>query len=152
MLGPLIDTRAWGGYVVAPGSTVHSGAYKVVDLAPALPLPGWLLNALRPPQKPAKAVNQVLPNRVGRYAEAALRNEEKNVASAPEGQRNAVLVRAARALGRLIASGDLGRVEVEEALSRGAEAVGQRPYEYRSAISSALNWSIRHNSGGRRTA
>ncbi|MFF8314073.1 bifunctional DNA primase/polymerase [Streptomyces lydicus] len=151
-LGKLIDTRAWGGYVVAPGSTVHGGTYELVDAAPVLQLPGWLLNALKPPQKPAKAVNAVPPNRVGRYASAALRNEEENVASAPEGQRNAALVRAARALGRLIASGDLGRGEVEEALSRGAEAAGQKPYEYRSALTSALNWSIQHNSSSRRTA
>lgn len=152
MLGPLIDTRAWGGYVVAPGSATHKGAYETVNAAPVLQLPTWLLKALRPPQKPAKAVNRVLPGRVGRYASAALRNEEANVAAAPEGQRNAVLVRAARALGRLIASGDLSRTEVEEALSRGAEAAGQKPYEYRSAITSALNWSIQHNSGTRRTA
>ncbi|BDM66699.1 hypothetical protein HEK616_01860 [Streptomyces nigrescens] len=152
MLGPLIDTRAWGGYVVAPGSIVHSGAYTVEDAAPVLPLPGWLLDALKPPQKPAKAVSRVLPSRVGRYAAAALRYEEENVASAPEGQRNAALVRAARALGRLIASGDLTREEVEEALSRGAEAAGQKPHEYRSALTSALNWSIQHNSGTRRTA
>ncbi|WP_310719128.1 bifunctional DNA primase/polymerase [Streptomyces lydicus] len=151
-LGKLIDTRAWGGYVVAPGSTVHGGTYELVDAAPALQLPDWLLNALRPPQKPAKAVNGVQPSRVGRYASAALRNEEENVASAPEGQRNAALVRAARALGRLIASGDLGRSEVEEALSRGAEAAGQKPHEYRSALTSALNWSIQHNSSSRRTA
>ncbi|MER7154524.1 bifunctional DNA primase/polymerase [Streptomyces lydicus] len=151
-LGPLIDTRAWGGYVVGPGSTVHGAAYAVEDAAPVLQLPDWLLNALKPPQEPAKAVNVVLPSRVGRYASAALRNEEENVASAPEGQRNAALVRAARALGRLIASGDLGRGEVEEALSRGAEAAGQKPYEYRSALTSALNWSVQHNSSSRRTA
>ncbi|WP_030806006.1 bifunctional DNA primase/polymerase [Streptomyces sp. NRRL S-337] len=152
MLGPLIDTRAWGGYVVAPGSIVRSGAYTVEDAAPVLQLPGWLLNALKPPQKPAKAVSHVLPSRVWRYATAALRYEEQNVASAPEGERNAALVRAARALGRLIASGDLTREEVEEALSRGAEAAGQQPYEYRSALTSALNWSIQHNSGSRGTA
>ncbi|MEW9521266.1 bifunctional DNA primase/polymerase [Streptomyces tubercidicus] len=151
-LGPLIDTRAWGGYVVAPGSTAHGAAYEVVDAAPVVQLPNWLLDALKPPQRPANAVNAVLPNRVGRYAAAALRNEEENVASAPEGQRNAALVRAARALGRLIVSGDLSRIEVEEALSRGAEAAGQKPYEYRSALASALNWSIQHNSGTRRTA
>ncbi|MFG2861224.1 bifunctional DNA primase/polymerase [Streptomyces sioyaensis] len=151
-LGPLIDTRAWGGYVVAPGSTAHSGTYAVEDAAPVLQLPDWLLSALKPSQKPAKVVNPALPNRIGRYAAAALRNEEKNVASAPEGQRNAALVRAARALGRLVASGDLSRSEVEEALSRGAEAAGQKPYEYRSALASALNWSIQHNSGSRRAA
>ncbi|MGW3272548.1 bifunctional DNA primase/polymerase [Streptomyces kronopolitis] len=152
MLGPLIDSRAWGGYVVAPGSNVHKGAYTAEGAAPVLQLPGWLLDALKPLQKPTKPVNRVLPNRVGRYAAAALRYEEGNVASAPEGQRNAALVRAARALGRLIASGDLTRDEVEEALSRGAETSGQQPHEYRSAITSALNWSIQHNSGTRRTA
>src|SRR4051812_1287269 len=40
-LGKRIDTRAWGGYVVAPGSLTPTGAYAVVnDMQPA-PLPDW---------------------------------------------------------------------------------------------------------------
>ncbi|MFJ4781679.1 bifunctional DNA primase/polymerase [Streptomyces sp. NPDC088762] len=157
ILGRHIDTRAWGGYIVAPGSITPAGAYSVTDDRPVAPLPAWLqMKLTAPPRITARPLApSSAPHSGGRrasYADAAIRNEEKNVADAPEGHRNKALVRAARALGRLIASGDLDRDEVEQALSRGAEAAGLKPYEYRSAITSALNWSIRNNPAGRRTA
>ncbi|MFJ3962047.1 bifunctional DNA primase/polymerase [Streptomyces sp. NPDC090036] len=157
ILGRHIDTRAWGGYVVAPGSVTPAGAYTVTDDRPLAPLPAWLQAKLTaPPRIVARPLHthSAAPsgNRRASYADAALRNEENNVADATPGHRNKALVRAARALGRLIASGDLDRAEVEGALSRGAESAGLQPYEYRSAITSALNWSIRNNSGSRRTA
>ncbi|MET9695598.1 bifunctional DNA primase/polymerase [Streptomyces sp. NPDC006529] len=156
-LGRHIDTRAWGGYVVAPGSTTPTGTYAVADERPVAPLPAWLHAKLtEPPRIIARPLTTAAPRpgggRRAAYVDAALRNEKRAVAAAAEGQRNQVLVRAARALGRLIASGDLDREEVEEALNWGAESAGLKPYEYRSAITSALNWSIRNNPGSRRTA
>ncbi|MFG2750072.1 bifunctional DNA primase/polymerase [Streptomyces xanthophaeus] len=157
ILGRHIDTRAWGGYVVAPGSTTPVGPYAVTDDQPLASLPAWLqVKLTEPPRIISRPLVSSAPRpgggRRAAYVGAALRNEEKAVAAAPEGRRNKVLVRAARALGRLIASGDLDRAEVEEALSRGAFAAGLKPYEYRSAITSALNWSIRNNPGTRQTA
>ncbi|MFF4370425.1 bifunctional DNA primase/polymerase [Streptomyces sp. NPDC001594] len=156
ILGRHIDTRAWGGYVVAPGSITPTGTYTVTDDRPVAPLPGWVHAKLtEPPRIKASPIYPLVGRPAGRraaYASAALRNEEANVAGAPDGTRNKVLVRAARALGRLVASGDLDRMVVEEALSRGAEAAGLKPYEYRSALTSALNWSIRNNPAARRTA
>ncbi|MFJ4315808.1 bifunctional DNA primase/polymerase [Streptomyces lavendulae] len=156
LLGRHIDTRAWGGYVAAPGSTTPTGTYAVTDDRPVAPLPGWLHAKLtEPPRIKASPLYPLIARPAGRraaYAGAALRNEERAVAEAPEGTRNTALVRAARALGRLIASGDLDHTVVEEALSRGAEAAGLKPYEYRSAITSALNWSIRNNPSSRQTA
>ncbi|MET3986492.1 bifunctional DNA primase/polymerase [Streptomyces sp. PvR034] len=156
ILGRHIDTRAWGGYVVAPGSATPAGAYVVSADRALAPLPVWLHGRLTAPPRiaarPARVSTADRSSRRAAYADAALRGEEKKVAGAVDGERNQVVIQAARALGRLVASGDLDRAEVEEAISRGAEAAGQKPYEYRSAITSALNWSIRQNSGGRRTA
>ncbi|MEU8773042.1 bifunctional DNA primase/polymerase [Streptomyces sp. NPDC048606] len=156
ILGRHIDTRAWGGYVVATGSLTPAGTYTVTDDRPVAPLPGWMLAKLTaPPRIKAVPLHPHTDRPAGRraaYAGAALRNEEANLAGAADGTRNRVLVRAARALGRLVASGDLDRAVVEEALSRGAEAAGLKPYEYRSALNSALNWSIRNNPAGRATA
>lgn len=38
-LAPKIDTRAWGGQVVAPGSVTREGPYAVLDDAPVANLP-----------------------------------------------------------------------------------------------------------------
>ncbi|GHI88317.1 bifunctional DNA primase/polymerase [Streptomyces xanthophaeus] len=157
ILGRHIDHRAWGGYVVAPGSTTSAGTYTVTDNRTLAPLPSWLqVKLTEPPRIIARPLVTAAPRpgegRRAAYVDAALRNEKKAVAAAPVGHRNQALVRAARALGRLIASGDLDRTEVEEALSWGAESAGLKPYEYRSAITSALNWSIRNNPAGRGAA
>ncbi|HEV2639342.1 MAG TPA: bifunctional DNA primase/polymerase [Actinocrinis sp.] len=48
-LGPLIDTRAGGGYVVAPGSTINGLPYRIVDDAPVAELPGWIVDRLATP-------------------------------------------------------------------------------------------------------
>lgn len=84
-LGPLIDTRAHGGYVVAPGSTTPSGTYTVTDNTTPAPLPDWLCGLLTPRQtsRPLMAVPSV--SRASRYASAALRAEAANVAGAGEG-------------------------------------------------------------------
>ncbi|MBQ1157727.1 bifunctional DNA primase/polymerase [Streptomyces sp. A73] len=146
-LADRIDTRGWGGYVVAAGSTTPGGTYTVLDDRPPAPLPGWLHDALKPPQRPAPPPSGPLATRAGGYAAAALRNEVANVANATDGTRNATLLRAARALGRLVASGDLDRAEVEEALSRGAAAnATQSQRYYDDVIRRGLDWSIAHNS------
>ncbi|MFE4061155.1 bifunctional DNA primase/polymerase [Streptomyces sp. NPDC059096] len=144
-LGKLIDTRAWGGYVVAPGSTTPAGPYTIIDPAPPIPLPEWLYARLAVRQASRALTAVPSSTRATAYATAALRAETANVAGAGEGVRNWTLVRAARALGRFIASGDLSRVEVEDALSSAGLRAGLRESECRSALTSALNWSIAHN-------
>jgi len=146
-LAPMVDTRAWGGYVVAAGSIVDGVPYDMNDLLDPAPLPAWLHAALTPaprPHRPAPAASSSSGVRVG-YVDAALRNEAANVAHAPEGTRNAALTRAARALGRFIATGTLPRSTAEDALKAAAEAAGLTPREYNPTINHALNWSIAHN-------
>ncbi|WP_327183895.1 bifunctional DNA primase/polymerase [Streptomyces sp. NBC_01334] len=148
-----IDTRGWGGYVVAAGSTTPDGTYTLLDDRPPAVLPGWLHDALNPPQRPTGGASVPLTTRASGYAAAALRGEVDNVAGAADGTRNATLLRAARALGRLIAFGDLDRGEVEEALSRAASGnATQSQRYYDDVITRGLDWSIAHNPAGRRTA
>ncbi|KAB1983423.1 bifunctional DNA primase/polymerase [Streptomyces triticiradicis] len=151
-LAKKIDTRGWGGYVVAPSSVTPDGRYEVLDDRPPTPLPDWLHEALKPPQRPSYAMPNSMKNASG-YTAAALRGEVTNVATAADGTRNAVLLRAARALGRLIASGDLDRGEVEEALSRAAAGnATQSQRYYDDVITRGLDWSIAHNTPGGRAA
>ncbi|MFH8219833.1 bifunctional DNA primase/polymerase [Streptomyces sp. NPDC018057] len=150
-IGRLVDTRAVGGYVVAAGSLTPAGTYEALCAAVAAPVPGWLLSILRPAPRPVQAPTGPtgptgpIMGQSRRYADVAFTNEVRNVATAADGARNATLLRAARALGRLIASGDLPRHVVEQALQEAGEAGGLPASECRSTLRSALNWSIAHN-------
>ncbi|MFE4828361.1 bifunctional DNA primase/polymerase [Streptomyces sp. NPDC056672] len=146
-LGQLIDTRAWGGYVVGAGSVIAGDGYTITDPSPVAPLPEWLCALLTARQASRALTALPAPRNASRYATAALRAEVANVAGAPEGVRNWTLTRAARALGRFVASGDLSRAEVEDALNSAGSAAGLRTSECTPVITSALNWSITHNQG-----
>ncbi|HEU5161142.1 MAG TPA: bifunctional DNA primase/polymerase [Streptosporangiaceae bacterium] len=120
-LGWLIDTRAAGGYVVAPGSHVpntgtapsdHGGGYTVVHNAAPAPLPGWLCGLLNPAHRPSLALG--CPSQsagqisdLPEYVRAALKGETERVAGAARGGRNHALNKAAYNLGRLVGAGAL---------------------------------------------
>ncbi|MFE2886309.1 bifunctional DNA primase/polymerase [Streptomyces sp. NPDC059272] len=144
-LGKRIDTRAWGGYVVAPGSITSAGAYAIVNDVPPVSLPDWLCARLTVRQSLRALTAAPSAVRASRYAAAGLNAETASVRTAPEGERNATLLRAARALGRFIASGDLPREQVEEALQWAGEQAGLSPRSCEATIRSGLNWSIARN-------
>ncbi|MCZ9344939.1 bifunctional DNA primase/polymerase, partial [Streptomyces sp. TRM76130] len=144
-VAPSVDTRAWGGYVVAAGSVTPAGRYEALCGSVPVPVPGWLLSILRPAHKPSEAPSVATLGQSRRYADTALANEVRNVASAAIGRREAALFRAARAVGRFVAWGDLPRHVVEQALQEAGETAGLTAAECRSTLRSALNWSITHN-------
>ncbi|WP_327290756.1 bifunctional DNA primase/polymerase [Streptomyces sp. NBC_01198] len=143
-LAPKVDTRAWGGQVVAPGSITRTGLYAVESDAPVADLPGWLHSALTAPQKSSTAAIRLMPTRNGnRLAAAVLERETAAVAGTGEGGRNAELLRAVRAVGRFVAWEDLDRTTVEMAFQAAGESAGLPAAECRTTIRSALDWSIR---------
>ncbi|MFI9150724.1 bifunctional DNA primase/polymerase [Streptomyces sp. NPDC053367] len=151
-IGELVDTRAWGGYVVAAGSTTPTGTYEPLCGPETAALPGWLHTILQPAPKSPQAPSTAVAGQSRRYADVALAAETRNVASAVHGEREAKLFRAARALGRFVAWGDLPRHVVEQALQGAGEAAGLTAAECRSTLRSALNWSISHNQTRRNAA
>ncbi|WP_326712230.1 bifunctional DNA primase/polymerase [Streptomyces sp. NBC_01474] len=144
-IASLVDTRAWGGYVVAAGSTTPTGDYETAGGPVAACLPLWLLSILKPAPKPSQAPSTAVPGQSRRYADTALACETRSVAGAQLGEREAKLFRAARALGRFVAWGDLPRHVVEQALQEAGEAAGLPSAQCRATLRSALNWSIAHN-------
>ncbi|MER6733604.1 bifunctional DNA primase/polymerase [Streptomyces puniciscabiei] len=138
-----VDTRAWGGYVVAAGSITPAGQYEALCASVAAPLPSWLQTILQPaPTRPVGPLR--LPAVDGsRAALAALEAECAVVAAAPERQRNNTLNRCAFKVGRFVAWGDLPRHVAEEAFQGAGEAVGLTAAECRTTIRSALDSSIR---------
>lgn len=151
-LGWLIDTRAAGGYVVAPGSFVDlpdgTGPYTVVNDAPPAPLPGWLADLLTAARNPALLLSA--NPRAGAvadlpaYVQAALKGEAARVTDAEIGGRNHALNKAAYNLGRLTGAGLLPEQTAREVLWTAA-AVHFRtgpdaftPADARATIRSAL--------------
>ncbi|MFJ9748056.1 bifunctional DNA primase/polymerase [Streptomyces chartreusis] len=151
-VGELVDTRAWGGYVVAPGSITPAGIYEALCGSVAASLPAWLQSILQPAPRTSQAPSVAMTGQSHRYADVALADETRNVATAQPGAREAALFRAARALGRFVAWGDLPRHVVEQALQEGGESAGLSAAECRSTLRSALNWSIAHNQSRRDAA
>ena len=106
VIGWKIDTRAHGGYVVAPGCPVPPSGYELIDDRDPVELPGWLHQALTPKPPTAFSAPAVpaAANPTG-YTSAAVAGEVQRVRTALPGQHNAVLCRAAYALGQLIGAG-----------------------------------------------
>ena len=142
-IGQLVDTRAWGGYVVAAGSITPAGTYEALSAPVAAPLPSWLQTILQPaPARPSGPLR--LPAVDGsRAALVALEAECAVVLAAPDKQRNTTLNRCAFKVGRFVAWGDIPRHVVEEAFQGAGETRGLTAAECRATIRSALDSSIR---------
>ncbi|MER7894361.1 bifunctional DNA primase/polymerase [Micromonospora sp. NPDC094482] len=139
-LGPMVDTRAHGGYVVAAGSTVAGRPYVVdLDTDPA-PLPGWLADRLTPaPLPPQRPVVVDLPtDRSGAYVRAAVNREVQRVATAGKGERNRVLYIAAVALGQLVAGGALAEDDAQSVLEQAGVSAGLATAEAYRTVRSGL--------------
>ncbi|GLZ05273.1 hypothetical protein Acsp03_27390 [Actinomadura sp. NBRC 104412] len=152
-LGWLIDTRAAGGYVVAPGSVVNlpdgTGAYQVVNDRPPAPLPPWLADLLTtartPPPPPLSApTGRAQVADLPAYVQAALKGELARVTGAVTGGRNHALNKAAYNLGRLVGAGVLPEEAANDALWNAAAVhfcTGPNaftPADARATIRSAL--------------
>ena len=142
-LGPLIDVRADGGYVVGDGSVIDGRRYAARgDFLPlALPLPSWLARLLR--EEPAwpefTRPLPVLDRAQGRaYALAAFREETSRVAEARVGTRNHTLNRAAFSLGQLVAAGLIPPLPVMTGLAGAAARAGLPADEARRTIRSGM--------------
>ncbi|WP_206062047.1 bifunctional DNA primase/polymerase [Nonomuraea basaltis] len=148
-LGWLIDTRAWGGLVVAPGSIVTlpdgGGRYTVQHAAAPAPLPPSLFKLLTPAPIPAKRPVHVpiAESRHSAYLRAALDREMAHLAAAQPGQRNRALFGAAAALGELIAGGALPEQPVKELLEQGGGDLGLSRGEVARTVASGLRHGAR---------
>ncbi|MFS4104915.1 bifunctional DNA primase/polymerase [Streptomyces sp. PD-S100-1] len=138
-----VDTRAWGGYVVAAGSVLPAGTYEALNSAAAIVLPTWLHAVLQPAPTTSSGPLRLPAVDGSRAALAALEAECAVVAAAPDGLRNVTLNRCAFKVGRFVAWGDLPRQVAEDAFQGAGEARGLTAAECRATIRSALDSSLR---------
>ena len=149
-LGPGLDIRGDGGYVIAPPSRHTSGtSYRWDGPDRHLPdPPDWLLDRLREPLHPPAPSTP--PNarpsstsRTSAWARAALERELAKVSAAQEGARNSTLNRSAFSLGQIVGGGALDADEVEHLLLDRASAIGLGEREARATIASGLSAGLR---------
>jgi hypothetical protein len=142
VLGPGLDLRCCGGYVVTIGAVHSTGCVytwkegHTPNTAPIAQLPPWLLERLRSP-RPASVGAEPTIHGKG-YASAALASEEQQLLATPVGQRNQRLNLAAFRLARFVASGALAQADVESVLFAAALRLGLSEREARATIASGL--------------
>lgn len=140
-VGPGVDIRGDGGYVVAPPSLhVAGGRYEWNRGGEPPQLPDWLERLVDPPRIERRVTREPIPitDALDRWAAAALRGEIDRVRFAPEGTRNHTLNRAAFALGQIAGAGALDTDAIESHLRHAAESAGLSGREAALTIRSGL--------------
>ena len=145
-LGPGLDVRTDGGYIIAPPSPHPSGSAYAWDRSHAEPIPlpvslAALLESREPPRV-APVSSAARPSGNG-YGAAALRGELDILSRAREGARNHTLNTAAFNLGQLVAGGALDRSDVARQLCDVARAIGLDERESLATIRSGLDAGAR---------
>jgi hypothetical protein len=120
-LGPLVDTRGWGGYVVAPGSTAPQGHYELVANLAVADLPGWLVHRLSVhPPTAVSAPRRIAVDKLSAYLQAALDREAEHIRTAKPGTHNRAQYTAAAAIGGLVGGGYLDHATAHQLLIQSA--------------------------------
>jgi hypothetical protein len=151
-IGPGLDVRGDGGYVLAPPS-VHPGGprYRWSNNRPLAVAPDWLVALARKPvPKPitSKIALSAQTLRSGTYGKAALNYEVAELANTLKGGRNAALNRAPFRLHQLVGGGELNGAEVRQRLIEAATANGlmaeDGPRSVQATIASGARAGLLH--------
>lgn len=140
-LAARVDTRALGGYVVAPGSIIDGSPYTETSGIHLIPeVPEWIVKALQ--DKPVVRQNVKPKGDSTAYALAALRGECEALAATQEGGRNHAANRAAWNVSRFVAREELDQERAYVALEEAALTCGLPLREAANAISSGMKRGI----------
>lgn len=146
-LGPGLDLRGDGGYVVGPGSRHASGKryrhaqwgrVRPARLLPDIP-PNWLKALIAPRPLVQTIVSASTVDRTRAYADAALHDELDRLRHAVEGERNVTLNLCAFRLGQLVGAALLDANTVASAVLRVAQQIGLGESEAEATIRSGLS-------------
>jgi Bifunctional DNA primase/polymerase, N-terminal len=128
LIGPQVDVRAAGGYVVGAGSVIGGNAYEVIYDEPVEPLPRWITMLVTPPERVENIRSPEFFATVG--TPRSIAGLVRTVTQARTGNRNNALFWAACHMAKE-SPGDLGQ------LTAAAEQAGLTGRETRATIASA---------------
>jgi hypothetical protein len=141
-IGPGVDTRGTGGYVV--------GYPLDLDGQPA-PLPDWITNLLTTPTpKPTPTQPPKICEQTTRFGHAALNDETTKIKTTPPGSRNSQLNESAYKIAQLVAGGEIEHRHAIEQLVYAATTAGLGEHETSRTIESAFRAGTRTPRSSRR--
>ena len=149
-IGPKIDTRGDGGYIVAAPSMHPSGErYKWINELEPSHTPAWIIallggDAATQPRQMRSAAPHTKSVWDSPYGMAALELELTELIGAQEGTRNHTLNVAAFSLGQLVAGGELQLTTVADALHNAGHGLGLTDNEIARTIASGLAAAALH--------
>ena len=155
-VGPGVDARADGGYVVGPGSRTPDGTYRFAlgrrpEDVGIVAAPPWLLKligskptATKHVSAPPREIRADEMARAKAYAEAALKSECARLRKAPLHQRNNTLNICSFKLGRPVGRGLLDCARVAAELTGIAKSIGLDDGEIERTINSGLKAGMRN--------
>jgi hypothetical protein len=126
-LGPWLDVRTEGGFIVAPGTVAPAGTYAPetpIDWHALPPLPEALKEALAAPQRPEEPPRHAGNGARHGWGQAALTGELARLLAAPTGERNMTWNRSALRLAQAAAAGMLDGAEAQTRLRAAALNIG----------------------------
>jgi Bifunctional DNA primase/polymerase, N-terminal len=125
-----VDSRGSGGYVIH----WYSAGFDCLDHSPPAPWPIWLRDCLLwQPPKVVRPANVASP----KHADKAIEGVLRHVATAREGERNAILYWGACRLRERVEAGQLGQGEATTLLVNTARSIGLQDVEAQRTVSSA---------------
>ena len=141
LLGPQVDVRAAGGYVVSAGSIVDGKPYEVLDAEGPSSLPPWIYRLLTSrPEADRTAPRSYRPAvaAFGRFGGLV-----HTVETAPEGQRNNILYWASCRAREMVTAGEVGADGATAFLVSAAVAAGLPERDARKTIASGMRGDAR---------